>query len=116
MFVIAHEQCIREVSLWMSANRLKLNGDKTKMLVISTPQQCLKVSNITLNVAGSIIEPSQTAKNLGVIFDKHLNLKSHVNMVCKSARYHLYNISVARRYLTRQGCRKGHSCICYFKA
>ena len=77
------EQCIQEVSSWMSANRFKLNGDKTKMLVVGTPQQCLKVSNLTLNVADSIIESSETVKNLGAIFDKHMNLKAHVNAIVK---------------------------------
>ena len=100
------EQCIQEVSSWMSANRLKLNGDKTKMLVIGTPQQSSKISNLTLNVAQSIIESSEMVKNLGAIFDKRMNLKSHVNMICTSARYHLHNISLARRYLTREAAEK----------
>ena len=50
------EQCIQEVSSWMSSNRLKLNGDKTKMLVVGTLPQCLKISVLTLSVANSIIE------------------------------------------------------------
>ena len=86
----------------MSANRLKLNGDKTKMLVVGTPQQCLKVSYLCLNVADSIIESSETVKNLGAIFDKH----PHVNATCKSDKCHLYNFSLARRYLTREAAEK----------
>ena len=100
------EQCIQEVSSWMSANRLKLNGNKMKILVVGTPQQCLKVSNLTLNVADSIIESNETVKNLGAIFDKHMNHKALVNAICKAARYHLYNISLARRYLTREAAEK----------
>ena len=100
------KQCIQEVSSWMSANRVKLNGDKTKMLIIGTPQQCLKVSNLTLNVADSIIESSETVQNLGAIVGNHMNLKSHVNTICKSARYHLHNISLARRYLAREAAEK----------
>ena len=45
-------------------------------------------------------------KNLGVPFDKHLKLKSHGNMVCKSARYHLHNISLASRFLTKDAAAK----------
>ena len=44
--------------------------------------------------------------NLGVLLDKHPNLKSHVNMVCKSARYHLHNISPARKFLTKDAAAK----------
>ena len=54
------EQCIQKASSWMSVYRLKLNGDKTEMVVVGTPQQCLKVSNLTLNVANSMIESSET--------------------------------------------------------
>ncbi len=76
------------------------------MMVIGTPRRCWKVPNISLNVAESVIESTETTKNLGVIFDKHMNLKSHVSMICKSARYHLHNISLARRYLTREAAEK----------
>ena len=66
----------------------------------------MKVFNITLNLADSIIESSETVKNLGEVFDKHTNLRSHVNMICKSARYHLHNIWLDMRYLTREAAEK----------
>ena len=100
------EMCIQVVNSWMSANSLKLNGDKTKLMLIGTPRQYLKVSNVILNVADNSIGLCQKEKNLGVLFDKHLNLKSHVNMVCRSARYHLHNISLARRFLTKDVAAK----------
>ena len=43
---------------------------------------------------------------MGVFFDKHLNLTLHVIMVYKSARYHLHNISLARRILTKDATAK----------
>ena len=75
-----------------------------------------KVSNLTLNVADSIIESSETVKNLGAIFDTHMSLKAHVNAICKAARYHLYNISLARRYLTREAAEKAIHAFVIFKA
>ena len=90
----------------MTANSLNLNGDKTKLLVIGTPQQCLKVSNATRNVADNSIGLCERGKNLEVLVDKYLNLKSHVNMVCKSARYHLHHISLARKFLTKDAAEK----------
>ena len=76
------EQCIQKVNLWMRANNLKLNGDKNKLLIIGTQQQCCKVSNSTINVADNSIGLSEKGKHLGFLFDRHLNLKSHVNMIC----------------------------------
>ena len=76
------EMYIQAVNSWMSANRLKLNGDKTKLLLTGTPRQCLKASNAIINVADNSIRLCEKEKILGVLFDKNLNLKSHVNMVC----------------------------------
>ena len=98
--------CIQEVNSWVSANSLKLNGDETKLLVIGTPQQCFKVPNATINVADNSIGLCEKGKNLGVLFDKHLHLKSHVSMVCKSARYHLHNTSLAKRFLTKDAAER----------
>jgi len=49
------EMCIQVVNSWISANSLKLNGDKTKLLLMGTPRQCLKVSNVILNLADNSI-------------------------------------------------------------
>ena len=100
------EECIKAIEAWMLANRLKLNGDKTEMLIIGTHQQCRKLSNISINAGGSVIKACEKARNLGAVFDTNLNLKSHVNALCKSARYHLHNISLARRNLTRDAADK----------
>ena len=39
-------------------------------------------------------------RNLGVQFDAEMTMESHVTIVCKSAIFHLRNISRSRRYLT----------------
>ena len=98
--------CKQEVNLWMSANSLKPNGDKTNLQFIGTPQQCLKVSNAIFNVADNSIGLCEKGKNLGVLIDKHLNLKPHITMVCKSASHHLHNTSLAKRYLTKDPTEK----------
>ena len=100
------EECIKEIESWMLINRLKLNGDKTELLVIGTQQQCKKIPDIFLNVGGSVIKANEKARNLGVVFDKNLTLKLYVNEFCKSARYILHNISLARRFLTREAAEK----------
>ena len=90
------EECIKDIEAWMMINRLKLNGDKTEMLIIGTNIKCRKLSNVSITVGGSVIEASEKARNLGAVFDTNLTLKSHVSVVCKAARYHLHNISLAR--------------------
>ena len=90
----------------MLTSRLKLNGDKTELLVIGTRKQCAKLSNLFVNIGNSTIEPNEKARNLGVVFDANLPLKSPVNSLCSSARYYLHNIRLARKYLTQEAAEK----------
>ena len=51
-------------------------------------------------VDGSIIQPSQTARNICVIFDHRLHMKRHVAAICKPASFQIQNISRIRKFLT----------------
>ena len=47
------------------------------------------------------IQASSSAKNIGVIFDSHVNLEKHVMNTCKMAFYHLRNIARIRNSLSQ---------------
>ena len=99
--VSAIESCVKDIDNWMLANRLKLNRDKTELLVIGShyrPQ--LGIEGI--NVADESIKPSDYARNIGIIFDKNITLERHVNMTCKSAFFHLRNIAKIRECLSQE--------------
>ena len=100
------ERCVQEIQSWMLANRLKLNEDKTELLLIGTPKQCAKLSNLVINIGNTAIKPGEKARNLGAVFDSNLSFKSHVNSLGSSARYYLYNIRLARKYLTKEAAEK----------
>ena len=68
--------------------------------------ESLLILIVILNLADNSIGLCEKEKNLVVLFDKHLNLKSHVIMVCKAARYHLHNISLTGRFLTKDAAAK----------
>jgi len=78
------EHCIIDVGDWMSANQLKLNADKTKLLWTGTkhslslrdgcgPNLCLGKDTIT---------PSKHVRVLGVTISSDLGLDKHVSNVC----------------------------------
>ena len=93
------ECCVREIDQWMMVNRLKLNKDKTELLVISAkhlPKPLLQ----DISIVNETIQPSQKARNIGVIFDNHFYFNEHVLNICKSSFYHLRNISKIRKYLS----------------
>ena len=82
----------------MISNKLKLNDDKTELIVFSSkfrPRPCL--SNV--QIGSECIEHSNTVRNLGVLFDQTLSFGEHVSKLCKSSHYHLRNISKIRKYL-----------------
>ena len=63
------EHCVEEIDRWMISNKLKLNDDKTELIVFSSkfrPRPCL--SNV--QIGSECIEHSNTVGNLGVCLIK----------------------------------------------
>ena len=52
----------------------------------------------------SNIVSSNSARNLGVIFDKYKSLNYHISSVCKSTYFHLRNICGTRNILSNDAC------------
>ncbi len=49
-----------------------------------------------VNIAGILVRPSTTVKNLGIIFDSSLSFLPHISSLTKSAFFHLRNITCLR--------------------
>ena len=93
------EGCIEDIRKWMTDNLLKLNDDKTELLVITSRDLSCDIS---LNVGGCDIFPGkEPPRNLGVIFDSSCSLNHHVNKLCKSLNYSIFNIGKIRKYLDK---------------
>ena len=66
------EECIQDVQLWMVANKLKLNGDKTKLLVLTAPRRPQPpLDSIKIGV-------DLSAKNTGVWLDSVLSMDEQI--------------------------------------
>ena len=52
----------------------------------------------------SVIFPSKTVRNLGVIFDKYMTMDDHVTAICKTINYHLRNLARIRKYIDNDTC------------
>ena len=94
------EACINEIQSWMKNNKLQLNADKTEYLIVASPNVLPKITLRPINISGIKIEPSVSAKNLGVMFDKHLNMCEHVNQICRKAQFLLKKIGDIRNCLS----------------
>ena len=101
------EACVEEVRLWMKLNLLKLNEDKTELIIIcANPSDNL----FYIEVGGHLIMPDMSGleppRNLGVYFDSKLNFDYHVRKVCKAMNYNLYSISKVRSLLSQANTEK----------
>ena len=100
------ECCLSDIYTWMSQNKLKLNADKTEILVLGTPNQRAKISVPSITINGVQVQVlNKPVGNLGAVFDPSMNMSAHVSKVVKSANYHLRNIGRIRKYLTRESAK-----------
>lgn len=97
-------RCVKDIQSWMTSVRLKLNDDKTEFLVISSPYH--NQPKLSFKVGDVNISASKSCRNLGVIFDSHLDFKSHISSVCRSSFFHLRNVGAIRKYITTDSCEK----------
>ncbi|KAI0231603.1 Protein phosphatase 1 regulatory subunit 21 [Lamellibrachia satsuma] len=95
------QACIGELKAWMTHHRLQLNDDKTEVLVITTPSSASKHSLTDVVIGDSILQPTAVARNIGVMFDSELSMKSQVSKLCQVAYFHLHRIRSIRDCLTQ---------------
>ena len=95
--------CLADVDKWMSDNFLKLNQEKTEVLIIGNKTEREKLSAHMKTLA---FDPKYKARNLGVIIDSDLCFESHIKNVIKIGFYHLRNIVKVLPFLSRADANK----------
>ena len=61
----------------MERNLLKLNEDKTEIILFSKKSMENLFGNISLSFGGSVIQPVKKVKNLGCSLDNTLSMDTH---------------------------------------
>jgi len=90
---ISHLQnALQQISFCMIANLLTLNSTKTEFLLIGLKNQHAKIYNASLNT-------SHSARNLGFMFDEHLNFSDQITSHFKACYYHINPLRCIRPYL-----------------
>jgi len=92
--------CTDEINKWMFSNRLKLNCDKTEVMWIASRNMFRSMSSVpTVVVGDAVIQPNTGARNLGVFFDRQLDMRQHITNVCRQCFFQLRQLRVIRRSL-----------------
>ena len=84
---------------WLSANYLSLNPSKTEFLLIGTAQPRRKIASNLLTFSDSVISPSDSARNLGFIFDSDLSLSKQISSVCRRSYHSIHLLRQVRSSL-----------------
>ena len=70
---------LKKIRLWLKANKLNLNTQKSKFMLFYQPKKRLEIPKIEIN--NEKIECVEQFDFLGLILHKHLIRKSHVTKV-----------------------------------
>ena len=100
--------CVTDIKHWMNVNYLKLNGDKTELIFLGTPQQLAKCHEIipdNIILLGDNIKPAAQVHNLGYWMDPSLKKHSHINKTVQSSNLLLKGIARICPFLTLESCR-----------
>ena len=93
------EACLTDISSWMRLNMLKINQDKTELIIFAPKHQANDLSDCKLQFDGTIVCESALVKNLGAYFDKTPSMDKQANEISKSCFFHLRNIGRIRSFM-----------------
>ena len=91
-------KCLHDT--WNTTNMLTCNPGKTEVIHFSSrflnnpPMQQFSFSNTSIELADKVCD-------LGVVLDRDLDLRSHINNICRNASLIIRNIGRVRKYLSR---------------
>ena len=94
------ELCVNDIKTWMQSNFLKLNDDKTELLLVH-PKHRKITPLLSVAVGNEMILPTECARNIGVMFHHNLTMDQQITSICTSAFFHISNIRKIKKYILR---------------
>ena len=88
------KNCLNDIQNFMFTNKLKLNPDKTEFILIGSQKNHKQhLPHFPINILGNQVSPTQSVRNLGVVFDSNFNFSNHVSQVIKSTINYISDVS-----------------------
>ena len=108
--VSSMQMAIGDIRAWYEANMLKLNDDKTEMLVIGSKYRTIaKLPD--LNMGSTVITPGEHVRNLGVIMDTKFTMEPHITKIIPIAFLKFRQISYYSKNFDTICCWNTHPCL-----
>ena len=95
------QSCISDVKALATANMLKLNDNKTELMLV-TANRTNHLHNLptSTTIGNAQIPFKQSVKNLGFTLDCHLTMNVHVSKIARTCYFELRRLVSIRRFLT----------------
>ena len=94
------ENCVKDVKSWTDSNKLKLNNNKTEIIMCSTESKLNQLTVKGMQFDNNFIEFTHVTKSLGVYIDSTLNMETQINNTVKLIYFELRRIYKMKPYLT----------------
>ena len=95
------QSCISDVKAWATANMLRLNDNKTELMLVTSKRikhlHDLPTSITTVNAQ---IPFKHSVRNFSFTLDCHLTMNAHVSKIAQTCYFELRRLASIRRFLT----------------
>ena len=92
---------ISDVKAWATANMLKLNDNKTELMLVSSKRtKHLHYLPTSITIVNAQFPLKQSVKNLGFALDCHLTMNAHVSKISRTCYFELRRLASICRFLT----------------
>ena len=104
------QSCISDVKAWVTANMLKLNDNKTELMLV-TSKRTKHLHNLpcSITIGNAQIPFKQSVKNFGLTLGSHFSINAHVTNIARTCYFELRHLASIRRFLTSNAT----TCICF---
>ena len=93
--------CICDVKAWATVNMLKLNDNKTELMLV-TSIRTMHLHNLptSITIGNAQIPFKQSVKNLGLTLDCHLTMNAHVSNIARTCYFKMRRLASILIFLT----------------
>ena len=94
------QYCTSDVKAWATVNMLKLNDNKTELMLVTTKRtKHLHNLPFSITIGNAQIPIKQSVKNLGFTLDSRLTMNAHVSNIAQTCYFELRRLASIHRFL-----------------
>ena len=101
--VVTMENVLVKLGYWFSKNGLKVNAEKTQLILTGSRQNIKRLPPVNISFMGATVAGSPTVRNLGIVFDQSLTFSAHIDDVVRRCTGTLCGLAHSRHCLP-QSC------------